>query len=154
MKATRKPLNELTAADLMSPDVVAIPRHLSLRGAAERLEQARVSGAPVVDEEGHCLGVVSSADLVRWLSQGGADARLVSDIELRPEDELGACTTTDLVIAWPETRIGELARRMIDAGVHRVVVLDSAGHLVGIVSATDIVAAVAARASPEQPPPC
>jgi CBS-domain-containing membrane protein len=35
-----------------------------------------------------------------------------------------------------------------------VVVLDSAEHLVGIVSATDIVAAVAARASPEQPPPC
>jgi CBS domain-containing membrane protein len=153
MSTTTKPLTELTAADVMSKDVVAISREMSLRGAAERLEQAKVSGAPVVDEEGHCLGVVSSADLVRWLSQGGPGTPVMSGIELRPGDELRACMTTDLVVAWPEMRIGELARRMIDAGVHRVVVLDSAGHLLGIVTTTDIVAAVA-RAFPEQHTPC
>jgi CBS domain-containing membrane protein len=47
------------------------------------------------------------------------------------------------VTADPETPVRLLARRMIEAAVQRVVVTDSAGGPVGIVSATDLVAAVA-----------
>jgi CBS-domain-containing membrane protein len=51
--------------------------------------------------------------------------------------------TTDLVTALPGTPIGDLAQRMIDAHIHRIIVTDAEGRPVGIVSSTDILAAVA-----------
>ena len=39
--------------------------------------------------------------------------------------------------------IGELARRMIDVHIHRVIVVDQSGKPIGIVSSTDVLAALA-----------
>ena len=50
--------------------------------------------------------------------------------------------TTDVVTAPAQTRIGELARRMLDAHIHRVFILDAQGRPAGVVTATDILAAV------------
>jgi CBS domain-containing protein len=64
MTTLETPLLELTAEDLMSRNVVVISQHMSLKAAAHLLAQAEVSGAPVVDEEGRCVGVLSAADLM------------------------------------------------------------------------------------------
>src|SRR5262249_52367426 len=64
MKAT-KPLLELTAGDVMIREVVTIPQEASLRSAARILLQANVSGAPVTDELGRCVGVLSAFDFLR-----------------------------------------------------------------------------------------
>ncbi len=47
-----KPLLALRAEDVMSREMVTIPRRMSLRNAASLLRRAQVSGAPVVDEQG------------------------------------------------------------------------------------------------------
>jgi CBS domain-containing protein len=47
------------------------------------------------------------------------------------------------VAAGPEARLGQLARRMINAHIHRVVILDRQQRPVGIVTSSDILAAVA-----------
>jgi CBS domain-containing protein len=59
-KAT-KPFLALTAADLMTAPVMTIPEKTPLREAARLLLRANISGAPVVDATGRCLGVLSSA---------------------------------------------------------------------------------------------
>jgi hypothetical protein len=52
-------------------------------------------------------------------------------------------------MAPPQTPIGELARLMLDAHIHRIMVRDENNRPIGIVSSTDILAAVArAAASP------
>jgi CBS-domain-containing membrane protein len=51
--------------------------------------------------------------------------------------------TADAVTASEDTPIRILTRMMIDASVHRVIVVDTAGRPVGIVSSTDVLAAVA-----------
>jgi len=51
-------------------------------------------------------------------------------------------TPRSRVIA-PEADVLEAARRMLDLDVHRLFVEDQGGHLVGVISQTDIVAAVA-----------
>jgi CBS-domain-containing membrane protein len=58
MATLETPLLQLTAEDLMSRDVLVIPQRTTLRYAAHLLAQAAVSGAPVVDEEGRCVGVL------------------------------------------------------------------------------------------------
>src|SRR6266568_4942142 len=69
MIMTISELSDLTARDLMSRGVVTIPEKMSLRRAARRLLDARVSGAPVVDEAGCCTGVLSSTDFMRWVEK-------------------------------------------------------------------------------------
>lgn len=201
MKVT-KPLLELTAEDLMSRDVVTIPQTASLRQAAHTLRQANVSGAPVVDEWGRCVGVLSASDFLRWAeandpnrrdlpltvcryltrghpasgwdgwlcvlapgncphqsTQPTVEGRHVS-VCLRPGiiaeewqrltqrlpgDSVRHYLTADVVTANPQTRLTDLARMMIDADVHRIFITDDAGRPVGVVSATDLVAALAAE---------
>ena len=156
MMTTTKSLLELTAADLMSRDLITIPQQMSIRAAAHLLSQAQVSGAPVVDNQGRCVGILSATDLVHWLDREGVAARRsfnpsrcvctewqVLDLESLPADEVSRHMTTDLVKAERYTPIGELARSMLDAHIHRVVVTDAEGRPVGIVSSTDILAAVA-----------
>src|SRR5438034_1050515 len=75
MAASNKPLLTLTAADLMSQTVVTVPQEMSLQAAAHLLSQAHVSGAPVVDDRGRCVGVLSATDFVHWADKGGRAAR-------------------------------------------------------------------------------
>lgn len=56
----------LTASDLMSRDVVLLPQEMSVRAAARMLADAHISGAPVLDQNGCCIGVFSTSDVVRW----------------------------------------------------------------------------------------
>jgi CBS domain-containing protein len=155
MVATIKNLALLTAGDVMSRDVSRIPQEMSLPAAARLLEQERISGAPVVDEQGHCVGVISAKDFLRWAERGEqaaavrpttecvcADWQVIVPEEL-PRDEVRWYMTTDLVTADPGTSLPELARRMLDAHIHRLVVVDGQRRPVGIVTSTDILAAVA-----------
>jgi CBS domain-containing protein len=158
MKTTEKPFLALTAQDLMSRVVLLVPREMSLRGAAHLLRQARVSGAPVVDAAGRCVGVLSSTDIVRWVERDFAacgrpaeSPAVCSDWQIidwkgLPTDAVSSCMSAELVTATPYTRIADLARGMNDAHVHRIVVVDENDRPVGIVSSTDILAAVAGAA--------
>jgi CBS domain-containing protein len=68
---TTKPILGREAEDLMSRDVVAIPRRMPMRDAARLLRHAKATSAPVVDEMGRCVGVLSPEDLLRWAKKEG-----------------------------------------------------------------------------------
>ena len=61
-------------------------------------------------------------------------------------DQVERYMTHDPVMVSPQSPIGELARLMLDAHIHRVIVRDERNHPVGVVSSTDILAAVAGAA--------
>jgi len=160
MRTVGKPITALTAADLMSRDVVVLPQHLSLRAAAQMLSRSGVSGAPVIDNEGACVGVLSATDFVHWANDGPrpaeapcecvcADWQMVEPESL-PADAVSGYMTRDLVTASPLTGACELARMMLDAHVHRVVIVDERERPVGIVSSTDLLAAVAYGPGPAE----
>jgi CBS domain-containing protein len=150
MITTTKPFFALTANDLMNHDVELIPREMSLRAAAHLLSQAHISGAPVVDTEGKCIGVISATDFVRWAEdqEHVVPARCIHsaweimDYDTLPPEEVGTYMTPDPVLAGTKTGIVELARMMLDAGIHRIIVVDERQSPIGIVSTTDILAAV------------
>jgi CBS-domain-containing membrane protein len=132
------PFSTLKAADVMTHDVLAIPIGTTMREAALLLARARISGAPVVDAEGRCPGVLSAADFFRsWVNE---------NLEMAPTDVVGEHMRTKLVKADSATPIRELARMIVDADVHRLIVVDERQRPVGVVSSTDFLAAVA-RAS-------
>jgi CBS domain-containing protein len=164
MKAKRKALSALTAADVMSPEVRVIPQGMSLQTAARMLGRDHISGAPVVDEDGRCIGVLSATDFVRWAEHGGKVTFIPSsveaifssewevvNVEYLPRDEVQSYMSTDPVTATPTTRLTDLARMMLDAHIHRIIVVDADRRPIGVVSSTDVLAAVAyAKPVPEE----
>jgi CBS domain-containing protein len=55
----------------MRRDVVTISQEMSLRAAAHLLFQSDVTGGPVVDADGRCVGVLSATDFLHWADEGG-----------------------------------------------------------------------------------
>src|SRR5262249_8998573 len=147
-----KRLFSLTAADVMSRELVLVPQEMSLQGAARLLSRARVSGAPVVDHNGRCLGVLSTTDFLHWVENGNTRQRPNETMfhawqiyvqDAAPSDPVKRFMTDDPVVATANTKIGTVAQMMIDARIHRVIVVDRNERPIGIVSSTDILAAVA-----------
>lgn len=64
-------------------------------------------------------------------------------LENLPADEVRAHMTADPVTVKADAPIRTLARRMIDAHIHRIIVVDDAQSPIGIVSGTDLLAALA-----------
>jgi CBS domain-containing protein len=156
MRTATQSLLSLVAADVMSTRLVTIPEEMSLQGAARLLSRSNVSGAPVVDVEGRCVGVLSANDFVSWAEKGEHSAKhaaepsdcvysawQVIDTEMLPKDAVSRHMTGDPVTVTPSAPIDQVARMMVDAHIHRVIVANTERRPVGIVSSTDILAAVA-----------
>ena len=156
MVETIKPLLNLCAADIMSHQVVMIPREMSLQGAARMLARAGVTGAPVVDALGRCIGVLSATDFMRWVKEDhhASLPRANNETMCKPWQipegalEQNGCVensmTKDPVLVTPDARIGDLAQMMMDAHIHRIIVVDRVKQRpIGIVSSMDILSAVA-----------
>jgi CBS domain-containing protein len=151
-RAATRSLLALTAADLMKSPVVTIPQDTSLREAARLLHRSGVSGAPVVDPEGHCIGMLSSSDFVTRAGDEGDGISFLApwgemiDIEESPDDELRHYMTVQPVTVAGTIPLGELAQKMVDDHIHRVLVAGEHGRPCGIVTSTDVMAAVAQAA--------
>src|SRR6266542_680496 len=157
MVAANRSLMSLCAADIMSRSLVMVPRQISLQGAARLLTRANVTGAPVIDDDGRCIGVLSATDFMHSVEsrKPHTESNRTSDSMAHrawqlPEGNMNSCLcvadfmTKDPVLVGPATPIGELARIMMDAHIHRIIVADIATERpLGIVSSMDILAAVA-----------
>jgi CBS domain-containing protein len=127
----------LTVADIMENRVATVSLDSPLAEVARLLWEEEISGAPVLDEQGHLAGFVSSSDIVRFKAYGAGP--LVGRTA-RARDVMTGAT----IQVRPTTTVPALARFLVNAGIHRALVVDQ-GRLLGIVSAFDIVEAVAAH---------
>jgi len=134
MSTLEKPLTELTAVDLMSRHVVVIPDEMALQDAAHLLARENIHGAPVVDARGHCVGVLSATDFFRWVED--------DDLEIQPSYEVSTLMTRDPVTVPPDAPLRDLVHIMIDGHIQRVIVVDGERRPVGVVSSTDVIAAL------------
>ena len=136
----------MKVTDVMTRDVITVPRSASLKEAASVLVQRGISGVPVVDD-GKVVGVFSERDLL-FKEQGKPDAThwltwLTDPIAVadRPKLEartVGEAMTAPAVTVETNATIPAAARLMLEAGVSRLPVLRN-GILVGIVSRSDLV---------------
>jgi len=153
-RAVARPFLDLTAADLMTTPVRTIPQEMPLREAAHLLTRDSISGAPVVDANGRCIGVLSSSDFVTWAGKDGNGKAIhfiapwgeMIDIDDSADNEIRHYMTAQPVTVAPTAPIGELAQKMVDAHIHRVLVVVDENRPQGIVTSTDILGAVARAA--------
>src|SRR5205085_270105 len=73
----------------------------------------------------------------------------IVELDQAPVDAVRRYMTADPVMVAAGTPVRELARQMIDAHIHRVIVVDEQQRPIGIVASTDVLAAVAYAEDPE-----
>ena len=128
----------MRVAELMHTDLKTISVDATVADVVDALTEAQVSALPVVDRFGRAVGVVSTRDVLK------AESTFVT----RSRDALFEQTTVLEVMApWPPTiapdaDVREAAQRMLYSDAQRLFVEDQ-GALVGVISQTDIVGAVA-----------
>ena len=115
----------MLAKDIMTKDVITVTSSTSLKSLAKRLSEKHISGAPVVDQEGKLLGIVSGADIV------GKQGKQVKSIMSKSIHSVAE-----------DTPVEQVAMVLTTHQIKRVPVMRG-GKLVGIVSRADIVRAIA-----------
>ena len=135
--------------DVMSRDVVTVDVSTPLRDVAALLAEKRISGLPVISEDG-VVGVVSEADILakergETHERGGLFGFLLDDratAELKLEARTaGEAMSAPAITIGPERPVSEAAGTMIDEGVNRLPVVGDEGRLLGIVTRADLVKA-------------
>lgn len=130
----------MKASDVMSSPVITVRPDTSVRALAALLSERRISGVPVLEGQ-QLVGIVSEADLLRRRGAGQPPARRARDIMTREVETVA-----------PGTPVADIAALLEGRGIKRVPVLQQ-GQVVGIVSRSNLVQALAAQPAPEAPHP-
>jgi CBS domain-containing protein len=125
--------------ELMQRNVKTVRSDDSVAEAIVALADAHVSGMPVVDRAGKVVGVVSTTDVLAAEAESPDGVGGEDDWQNTPVRDI--MTPHPFSIA-PSDDVREAARQMLYAEVHRLFVSEG-GQVVGIISTSDIVRAVA-----------
>ena len=155
MNSAIERLLSLRVSDVMSRNVVSIQAAAAMRQAAGTLTQYFISGAPVVDQQGQCVGMLSAIDFVRCVAESTKDAPSESRAdkcnEVRGNRDVCPVPAADSVATHMSALVQtveasqpltQAARLMCENHIHRLVVLDRQGHPAGMLTSLDIVAAM------------
>lgn len=139
--------------DVMTESVISVTPNTSLKEVARVLVQTRISGLPVVADDGKVVGVISEGDLL-FKERGPTDHKgvgvlgwLLDPHGAEAQLKLEATTVAEAMTAPPVTiesrrPVPVAAALMLEQGVNRLPVVDG-GQLVGIVTRADLVRAFA-----------
>jgi CBS domain-containing protein len=129
----------MKVAELMQRDVKSIRSEASVAEAILTLADAHISGVPVVDGTGRMVGVLSSTDVLA--AEAEADDATSRQALLENTEVQEIMTRRPYTVA-PTADVREAAQQMLYADVHRLFVTEG-DTVVGVISSTDIVRAVA-----------
>jgi len=158
-----------TAKDIMSRKVVVVPENMGIRELANLLTENMITGAPVIDEQGRLVGVVSAMDIVRYFSH--EDKNIESDRHTQPAFDLrewadgvdfeelkhfhvedydeptwvSEIMTPVVFEVNEDTPLTEIAAMMVRGRIHRVIVTRNR-RVAGIVTSLDVLKVVAGGA--------
>jgi CBS domain-containing protein len=151
----------LRAKDLMMPNPVSLRRDAGIREALELLTDRGFGAAPVIDEAGRPIGVVSRTDILiherefvqhaRVAEPGGSSCDY-SDWDVFPDPSwskefsievadpatVGEIMTPAIFTVSLETPAREVVRRMLELKVHHLFVSDNEMAVIGVISPLDI----------------
>jgi CBS domain-containing protein len=122
----------LYASDVMIKEVLTIKESTPLKEVAKLLSERKITGAPVVNENGDLVGVISETDIIRKTNSIGAWSPSTA----------GQIMTKPAVTVSPNETLQRICELMYNRSIHRVVVAEDK-KIVGIITTMDILRAIA-----------
>jgi CBS domain-containing protein len=150
----------LYARDIMTTEVLTVSPETSISELSRILENRKIGGLPVVDQDGRLRGVITQSDLVeraRDLELPPAinimdfhfylqiPSHLIQKVEKMLGTTVGDCMTANPVTVAADTPVAKIAALMDKKKVHTIPVLEG-GKIVGVIGKMDLVRAMAQEA--------
>jgi CBS domain-containing protein len=151
----RPQASSLVASDIMSAPIVCVGEDDALEDVEQQLVDAQITGVPVV-ADGRLIGIISRSDFVRLpmllkaMDEYVADRRYENGMQQQDRQEynafrsslekltVGAVMTRKVVTCGADATVSDIAARMVNHHVHRVVVTDD-NRPIGIVGSLDLI---------------
>ena len=142
----------ITARDIMTTDLITLAPDLDITKAAGILLENRINGAPVVDQDGHLVGILCQSDLIaqqKKLPIPTLFTFLDSVIQLSSRKQIekqvrkiaaltvAQAMTRDVITVHPDTGLEAVAALMVDNNFHTLPVVEGA-RLVGVIGKEDV----------------
>ena len=131
-------LVSLKVSDVMSQDVVVVRANQAMSEIADVLTSRGISGVPVVDNNGCCVGVLSAVDFVKREQAREASDPSASD----RDDSVAAYMSSTVLTIPPDSTLMAAVRIMGARHIHRLPVLDEYGKPQGLLTSMDMIAAL------------
>ena len=139
------------AHDIMTRKVFSVKRDTLLKEVAERMAKEKISGIPVLEDDGKVAGIISEKDFLSSMGSGdkthfmsfiaeclsGKPCAASSVLSQKAEDIM----TSPAIIVREGATVFEISNIFTQKNINRVPVTDREGKLLGIVSRADIVRA-------------
>jgi len=153
-------MTDLTAKEIMNKKVITIKKDASINELSELLVNNKISGVPVLDENGSLAGIVSEGDIIvqnsdlhfpRYFKLLDSIIYLESlnkfkrSLQKHLATKVEEIMTVKVKTAGEDTPINEIADIMLDSRVNRLPVMDKNNKLVGIITRADIVKSMVTR---------
>ena len=121
----KRPLDQMLVKDLMVTKVITVSSSTPLNEAAKIMLEKDLSGLPVI-EKGRLVGIITTHDMTKYLADYGSDLKVKDVMDKK------------VVTASPFHSIHHLVELMASTPTRRVVIIDSEGRPIGIVSPSNI----------------
>jgi CBS domain-containing protein len=152
-------LHAVLAHDVMSANPVSIGADETVHEAVVFLTERRISAAPVINEAGRPVGVVSEADILRhnrehtehlyWLPQKEVDRELTLEsgehldgrsfeVEVPDITRVRDIMNPVVYTVPTTTSIADVVNQLVKRRIHRLFVVDDDGSLVGVITTLDV----------------
>jgi len=143
----------LTAGDVMTREVITVKKETTIRELAELFARHRISSAPVVDDSGVMIGIVTETDLVEqdkslhiptvislfdWVIYLESDKKFEKELKKMTGQTVGDIFTCEVVQVSSATPVSDLADLISSRKINSIPVVDES-RLVGIVSRIDLI---------------
>ncbi|VDK86221.1 unnamed protein product [Dibothriocephalus latus] len=116
-------------------DVVCVKTDWPLHRVLQVFIDHRVSALPVIDEAGCMVDIYAKFDVINLAATRtyhNLEIPVIEALQYRREKFLGVAT------CFLDDTLSTIIDKIVDAGVHRLVVIDEGNHVLGIVSLSDI----------------
>lgn len=122
----------LRASDVMIKDVITVSEKTPLKEVTKLFAEKHITGAPVINEAGEMVGVISESDIIRKTTSMGAWSPSLA----------GQIMTKPAVTVAPDETLQRICELMHNRHIHRVVVADGK-EISGIITTMDILQVIA-----------
>lgn len=123
----------LAAKDLMQTELISVTKETSIVDVVDILGKKKLTGLPVVDDEGNLVGIITEKDVLRIAYQIISDTYDLSNCKT-----VGDLMITDIVTFDTEDNLADICQCFMNRPIRRVPVVEN-GKLVGVVSRRDII---------------
>lgn len=149
--AFRRKMGNVTCADIMSRDLATVEYGTELEEVWARLRFHRIKAIPVVDTFNRVVGIVTLVDFLKRANLKTYETfedKLIKFIRRTPGDKAEKPEVIGQIMAFPvttvrtDTHVVDLIPLLSDKGLHHVPVVDVNGLLAGMVTQSDLIAAL------------